>query len=60
MNTIQIKTRADGTKLLQIIKQTGSFYGKRHPKIEVLLEQVLQADANIDKIYENARKEGLI
>ena len=60
MNTIQIKTKADGTQYLQIIKVTGSFYGKHHPKTEILLEQKLEDGADLNKIYDNARKGGLL
>ena len=60
MTTIQIKTKADGTQYLQIIRITGSFYGKHHPKTEILLEQKLEDSTDLNKIYENARKGGLL
>ena len=60
MTTIQIKTKADGTQYLQIIRITGSFYGKHHPKTEILLEQKLEDSTDLNKIYANARKGGLL
>lgn len=60
MTTIQIKTKADGTQYLQIIRITGSFYGKHHPKTEILLEQKLEDGTDLNKIYDNARKGGLL
>ena len=60
MTTIQIKTKADGTQYLQLIRITGSFYGKHHPKTEILLEQKLEDSTDLNKIYDNARKGGLL
>lgn len=58
MNKLCIVTR-NGEKFIQIYKLTGSFYGRHYPKATVLLEQKLPADADLDKIWEKARKEGL-